>query len=303
MPRMIVDCDPGHDDAIALIVAHAYAEVLGVTTVAGNAPLVATTANALMLTALLGVDTPVHSGAAEALAGPAPHAQAVHGSSGLGGVTRIEHDRNVASTDAVGFLLDAPGPDDWIVALGPLTNLALAIERDPGWVRRIAGISIMGGSATVGNVTRVAEFNIWADPEAAVRVFGAGAELTMCGLNLTHQFRSTDAVTERLRRVDNPLAALAVESFDYLHARMAEFIGSRDAALHDPCAVFAVTHPELIRTEARAVGVETEGALTRGMTVVDQRVSRRRDPENVRVAYGIDSERAWDLTFAALGAS
>lgn len=303
MPRMIVDCDPGHDDAIALIVAHAYAEVLGVTTVAGNAPLVATTANALMLTALLGVDTPVHSGAAEALAGPAPHAQAVHGSSGLGGVTRIEHDRNVASTDAVGFLLDAPGPDDWIVALGPLTNLALATERDPGWVRRIAGISIMGGSATVGNVTRVAEFNIWADPEAAVRVFGAGAELTMCGLNLTHQFRSTDAVTERLRRVDNPLAALAVESFDYLHARMAEFIGSRDAALHDPCAVFAVTHPELIRTEARAVGVETEGALTRGMTVVDQRVSRRRDPENVRVAYGIDSERAWDLTFAALGAS
>ena len=303
MPRMIVDCDPGHDDAIALIVAHAYAEVLGVTTVAGNAPLVATTANALLMTALLGVDTPVHSGAAEALAGPAPHAQAVHGSSGLGGVTRIEHDRNVASTDAVGFLLEAPGPDDWIVALGPLTNLALAIERDPGWVRRIAGISIMGGSATVGNVTRVAEFNIWADPEAAVRVFGAGADLTMCGLNLTHQFRSSDAVTERLRRVDNPLAALAAESFDYLHARMAEFIGSRDAALHDPCAVFAVTHPELIRTEARAVGVETEGALTRGMTVVDQRVSRRRDPENVRVAYGIDAEGAWDLTLAALGAS
>ena len=303
MSRMIVDCDPGHDDAIALILAHEYAEVLGVTTVAGNAPLAATTANALMMTALLGVDTPVHSGAAEALAGPAPHAQAVHGSSGLGGVTRLEHDRVVAGTDAVGFLLDAPEPDDWIVALGPLTNLALAIERDPGWVDRVAGISIMGGSATVGNVTRVAEFNIWADPEAAARVFRAGADLTMCGLNLTHQFRSSDAVTDRLRSVDNPLAALATESFDYLHARMAEFIGSRDAALHDPCAVIAVTHPELLETRMRAVDVETEGALTRGMTVVDARVSRRRDPDNVRVAYGIDADRAWDLVFAALGAS
>ncbi len=303
MSRMIVDCDPGHDDAIALILAHEYAEVLGVTTVAGNAPLAATTANALMMTALLGVETPVHSGAAEALAGPAPHAQAVHGSSGLGGVTRLEHDRVVASTDAVGFLLDAPEPDDWIVALGPLTNLALAIERDPGWVDRIAGISIMGGSATVGNVTRVAEFNIWADPEAAARVFRAGADLTMCGLNLTHQFRSSDAVTDRLRGVDNPLATLAVESFDYLHARMAEFIGSRDAALHDPCAVIAVTHPELLETRMRAVDVETEGALTRGMTVVDARVSRRRDPDNVRVAYGIYADRAWDLVFAALGAS
>ena len=303
MHRMIVDCDPGHDDAIALILAHQHAEVLGITTVAGNAPLEATTANALMLTALLDVDTPVHSGASEALAGPAPHAQAVHGSSGLGGVTRIEHDRVVASTDAVGFLLDAPGPDDWIVALGPLTNLALAIERDPGWVRRIAGISIMGGSATVGNVTRVAEFNIWADPEAAARVFGAGAELTMCGLNLTHQFRSTDAITERLRGVDDPRATLAAQSFDYLHARMAEFIGSRDAALHDPCAVLAVTYPDLIDTETRAVDVETEGALTRGMTVVDQRISRRRDPGNVRVAYGIDADRAWELVFVALGAS
>ena len=303
MPRMIVDCDPGHDDAIALIVAHEYAEVLGVTTVAGNAPLAATTANALMITALLDVDTPVHSGASEALAGPAPHALAVHGSSGLGGVTRTEHDRAVAGTDAVGFLLDAPGPEDWIVALGPLTNLALAIERDPGWVRRIAGISLMGGSATVGNVTRVAEFNIWADPEAAARVFRAGADLTMCSLNLTQQFRSTDAIVERLRGEDNPLAVLAAESFDYLHGRMAEFIGSRDAALHDPCAVFAVTHPDLIDTEARAVDVETDGALTRGMTVVDQRVSRRRDPPNARVAYGIDAARAWDLVFAALGAS
>lgn len=300
---MIVDCDPGHDDAIALILAHAYAEVVGVTTVAGNAPLSATTTNALLIMALLGVDTPVHSGASEALAGPAPHAQAVHGSSGLGGVTRIEHDRTVDGTDAVGFLLDAPGPDDWIVALGPLTNLALAIERDPGWVRRVAGISIMGGSAGVGNVTRVAEFNVWADPEAAARVFRSGADLTMCGLNLTHQFRSSDAVTARLRDVDSPLAAFAVESLDYLHARMAEFIGSRDAALHDPCAVLAVTHPELIETEARAVDVETEGALTRGMTVVDQRVTRRRDPDNVRVAYRIDAATAMDVVLAALGVS
>lgn len=295
MTRVIIDCDPGHDDAIALMLAHRHAEVLGVTTVSGNAPLSETTANALMVTALLGVDTPVHAGAARPLVGEPLHAQGVHGASGLDGVSRIEHQRTVASDDAIDFLLDAPNRDDWIIALGPLTNLALVIERDPSWVQRIAGISIMGGSATVGNSTRVAEFNILADPEAAARVFQAGADLTMCGLNLTHQFRTTDATVSRLRKTGTSRARFAAEIFDYLHTRMADLTGEREAALHDPCAVLAVTHPELIETEPRAVDIELQGTLTRGMTVVDQRSTRRRDPDNARVAYGIDAERAMDL--------
>ena len=300
MTRMIIDCDPGHDDAVALLLAHRHAEVLGITTVSGNAPLSATTANALMVTALLDADTPVHAGAARPLVGEPRHAQIVHGASGLGGVEPTKHRRKVAGDDAVEFLLDASSRDVWIVALGPLTNLALAIERDPSWVRRIAGISIMGGSATVGNTTRVAEFNIFADPEAAARVFRAGARLSMCGLNLTHQLLTSDATVSRLRAVGTRRAEFAAQLLDYLHDRMADLVGAREAALHDPCAVLAVTHPALIETEPRAVDVELDGTLTRGMTVVDQRNSRQRDPANARVAYRIDADRAMDLVVGCM---
>jgi inosine-uridine nucleoside N-ribohydrolase len=301
MTQMIIDCDPGHDDAIALILAHQHADVLGITTVTGNAPLAATTANALTITALIGADTPVHRGASRPLVGEPKHAQAVHGESGLGGVTPLVHDRVVASEDAVDFLLEAAA-DVWIVAIGPLTNLALAIDRDPTWARRVAGISIMGGSTTIGNATRVAEFNVYADPEAAAKVFSAGAKLTMCGLNLTHQLRTSDMVIENLRAAKASRANFAVQVLEFLHARMADLSGRNEAILHDPCAVLAVTHPDLIETQPRVVDVEVAGKLTRGMTVVDQRVTRLRDQANVNVAYRIDAARAMDLVMKALGA-
>lgn len=300
--RLIVDCDPGHDDAIALALAHRHADVLGVTTVSGNAPLADTTANALMVTALLDAPVAVYAGAAKPLAGPAVHATAVHGETGLGGVRRVAHERVAASADAVTFLLDAAAPDVWIVAIGPLTNLALAIERDPGWSQRVAGIAIMGGSAGAGNATPAAEFNIFADPEAAAKVFASGAKLTMCGLNLTHQLQTTDATVARLQTVATPLASLAAQAFTHLHDRMEQFVGDRSAALHDPCAVLAVTHPHLLVTAPRRVDVETTGRLTRGMTVVDQRAGRRRLSPNVDVAYQIDADAAMALVLEALGA-
>ena len=301
MKRLIIDCDPGHDDAIAIILAQRHAEVLGITTVSGNAPLDAVTDNALLVTALLNVDTPVHVGAARPLVGDPIHAARVHGANGLGGVDRIEHGRTPASEDAVGFLLEAAAEDVWIVPIGPLTNIALAIERDPDWVHRIAGISLMGGSVDSGNATPKAEFNIFADPEAAAKVFASGANIIMCGLNLTHQLRTTDTTVERLRAMDKPLATFAAQVFDHLHNRMEELIGQRDAALHDPCAVLAVTHPHLIDAEPRAVAVETEGKLTRGMTVVDERVTRRRGAPTAQVAYGIDAAAAMELVLDALG--
>ena len=300
MKRMIIDCDPGHDDMVALILAHRHADVLGITTVSGNAPLAATTANALMVTALLDAETPVHAGAAKPLVGEPVHAAVVHGENGLAGVDRLPHDRVVASDDAVGFLLDAAAEDVWIVPLGPLTNIALAIERDPDWVRRIAGISLMGGSAGPGNATPTAEFNIFADPEAAARVFSSGADITMCGLNLTHQLRTDDAISARLHAVGSPAARLAAQAFDHLHDRMDVLIGQRDAALHDPCAVLAVTHPELLECEPRAVAVETKGELTRGMTVVDERITRRRNAPNAKVGYRIDSRVAMEVIVGAL---
>ena len=226
----------------------------------------------------------------------------VHGESGLGTVDRIPHSRHVASDDAVGYLLDAAAEDIWIVAIGPLTNLAHAIERDPTWTERIAGIAIMGGSAGVGNATPVAEFNIYADPEAAARVFESGVEVVMCGLNLTHQFLTDDGIAERLRAADVPTARFAAQICDDIHGRMESLTGRRTAALHDPCAVLAVTHPDLIETEARAVSVEVDGTLTRGMTVVDQRITRRPNAPNALVGYGIDAEKGMAQVLDALGA-
>ena len=301
MSRLIIDCDPGLDDAIALILAHRCAEVVGITTVSGNVPLTATTANALMLTALLDVDTPVHSGAAGPLVGEPTYAPHVHGESGMGDFEPPAHDRTAAGDDAVSYLLDAAAPDVWVVAVGPLTNVALAIERDPDWVKRIAGISVMGGSTTGGNVTAAAEFNIYADPEAAARVFASGADIVMCGLNLTHQVQTSDALVADLRAAGAPLARFAAQVFDFLHGVMEALLGERASALHDPCAVLAVTHPELFELVPRAVGVELTGSLTRGMTLVDERPGRLGAPANARVAYRIDAERAMGLVRKALG--
>ena len=306
--RMIIDCDPGHDDAVALLVAHAYAEVLGITTVSGNAPLEHTTRNALAVVELLGASTPVHSGAARPLVGEPRHATHVHGKDGLGGASLPALRSEVAGVDGAGFLIETTQAysDVWIVAMGPLTNVALALQRDASLVERIAGISIMGGSATVGNVTAAAEFNVWADPEAADVVFRSGARLRMCGLNLTHQLRTSDSIIAQLRAPGTVRADFVADLFEFLHQRMAGLIGVRTSALHDPCAVFAVTHPQLLEFRTHPVTVELQGAHTRGMTVVDQRGLRREglEPEQnkVEVAHELDAERAMALILEAIAA-
>ena len=299
--NVVVDCDPGHDDAIALMVAHRFAEVAGISTVCGNAPLADTTRNALALAELAGWETPVHAGAAAPLAGEPVHAAHVHGETGLGGAGLPEPLTTPASDDAVGFLLEASMRIDdlWIVAIGPLTNIAMAIGRDPGFAARLAGISIMGGSATAGNVTRAAEFNVWADPEAAAVVFRAGAPLRMCGLNLTTQLQSEDGLIPRLAG-RGPVPDLVARLFAFIHDRMQELVGERRAALHDPCAVLALTHPHLIRFEPRAVDVELAGEWTRGMTVVDERTLRRQDPPNAEVAYEIDAGAATEVVLESV---
>jgi inosine-uridine nucleoside N-ribohydrolase len=277
--------------------------VLGVTTVSGNAPLADTTRNALAVVELLGAKTPVHAGAARPLQAEPVHAALVHGANGLGGVELPPPVASVVSEDAVEFILEETRrvADTWLVPIGPLTNIAMALQRDPDLPDRIAGISLMGGSASVGNVTPIAEFNIWADPEAADIVFRCGALIRMCGLNLTHQLRTSDDLIEQITSHGTPLGSFVGGMFGYLHDRMADLMGERRAALHDPCAVLAVTHPELLEFEPRSVRIELKGELTRGMTVVDQRTTRRRDDPNVEVAFHIDAERAMRLVMASTG--
>ena len=299
--RIIIDCDPGHDDAIALILAHQHAEVIGITTVSGNVPLTLTTANALLVMEVIGRDTPVHAGASRPLVAKPVHASHVHGESGLGSVERIAHNRAPSSEDGIAFLLETATRDTGIVALGPLTNLAIAIQRDPEWVNRIAGIFLMGGSTDVGNVTTVAEFNIYADPEAADVVFRSGAQITMCGLNVTRQIMTTDYVIERLRTCGSRAAIFSVKVLTDLHAQLELLTGRREAALHDPCAVLSATHPNLFECTPRSVTVELDGTFTRGMTVVDQRQVPEFKHSNARVAYNVHASRAMEVILQSLG--
>lgn len=272
-PRIILDCDPGHDDAMAILLAGRHTELLGITTVSGNAPLPATTRNALLCAQLLELDVDVHAGADRPLVVAARYAPQIHGATGLDGPALPTLTRTVASNDAVGFIIDTVrrNADVWLVPIGPLTNIALALRQAPDIAERIAGISLMGGSSSVGNVTPVAEFNAWADPHAAAIVFGCGARLQMCGLNLTHQFTIDDETFAALDAMPGRAAGFAADLFRFYlnssHARS----GERRAPLHDPCAVLALTHPALLSGSEYSVTVETTGVLTRGMTVVDQR--------------------------------
>jgi inosine-uridine nucleoside N-ribohydrolase len=164
----------------------------------------------------------------------------------------------------------------------------------------LSGISIMGGSVGGGNVTAAAEFNIWADPEAADLVFRSGARIRLCGLNLTHQLKSDAALVERLAGSGSRCGAFAAQLLRFLHERMRALTGEPRAALHDPCAVLAVTHPELFQFEPRPLSVELTGTHTRGMTVVDERFSARDQAPQIEVAYALDARRALGLLLAAL---
>jgi inosine-uridine nucleoside N-ribohydrolase len=292
-PKMIIDCDPGDDDAVAILLAGRHADLVGITTVSGNVPLADTTRNALVVTQVLGLDVPVHAGASRPLvAEPAP-AHDVHGKTGLDGPALPPLGRKAAGTDASGFIIEAATRHDalWLVATGPLTNVALALRRDPEAMARLKGISLMGGSAGFGNRTAVAEFNILQDPEAADIVFRSGLPIRMAGLNLTHQIKATDADRAAIRSVGGAAAAFFADLLDFSAQTYASvYFGRRERPLHDPCAVLAVTHPELFRHAPRHVAVELRGEHTRGMTVVDERDLARPAAATAEVGYNVDAD-------------
>jgi inosine-uridine nucleoside N-ribohydrolase len=305
-PRILLDCDPGHDDAVAILVAAEFADLVGITTVAGNAPLDRTTYNACVMRDLLGLAAPVHSGAVRPLLAEPHPAAFVHGESGLDGADLPVPARGADSDDAVGFVIDTCRASEgtWLVPTGPLTNIGLALRAAPDLAGRIAGISLMGGG-TFGNRSYVAEFNIWADPEAAAIVFGCGAPLTMAGLDVTHQFIVTP---ERIASID----AIAGERSSRFAAVLADLFrffsmtyirrnrGMAGAALHDPLAVMAVTHPHLFESSERFVVVETRGEHTRGMTVIDRRPLYECPPPNCRVLERVDADAAWQVVVDAV---
>ena len=303
---LLLDCDPGLDDAIALLAAAHLGDLVGVTTVNGNVGIDHTTHNALAIVEAAGIDIPVHRGAARPLIAPTIDAAYVHGATGLGDVDLPTPTREPASNDAVAYICDTARSVDGLhlVAVGPLTNLALALQADPDLPSHLDGLTIMGGGAHAGNVTPVAEFNVWADPEAAAIVFRTFPMLTMVGLDVTHRVLMGPNDRDRMRAVDGPATRLAADLLDYAVTRAGEIAGRDGAPIHDASAVVSVVRPELFSGTNRPVDVELGGALTRGMTVVDERPGGRAGEgpaeANALVLYDADDRAVVDTIVDAV---
>jgi len=298
--KVILDCDPGIDDAFAIAFAcgHPGIELSGVTTVAGNVGLDRTTGNALAVLDFLGrADVPVAAGSPAPLLRPFADAHDVHGETGLGAATLRAARRGPVAAHAVDFLIErvagAPG-EVTLVATGPLTNIALAVRRYPPLAVQVADFVIMGGSAGRGNVTPAAEFNIACDPEAAAIVFGAGWRVTMAGLDVTHQARATAEVRDRLRalgRLGDELLLPGLRGYRSV-------AGGAGQPVHDVCALALVVAPGLFGCEPARVEVEVRGRWTSGMTVTDFGAAAA--DRNALVALSLDAPAFWDLVLGAL---
>lgn len=289
----LIDCDPGHDDAIALLLALASPEIelLGVTTVAGNQTLEKTTANALrVLEHADRGDVSVAAGADRPLVRDLFVAEYVHGESGLDGPVLPEPRGEPVAAHAVDFLAEriaASAHPVTLVPTGPLTNVALLLERRPDAAARLERIVFMGGAIAEGNVTPAAEFNVWADPEAAERVVSSGLDVTMIGIDVTHKALMTPAHGELLRATGKTGALVAdlLAFFNRFHAETYGFDGS---PIHDAVAVAHVIRPGLVETAHRHVAVECESTLCRGRTVVDLWRRTGNEP-NCHVGVDIDA--------------
>jgi inosine-uridine nucleoside N-ribohydrolase len=302
---VLIDCDPGHDDAMALLLALASPELelLGVTTVHGNQTLDKTTANALRVLEFAGRgDVPVAAGADRPLVREPRVAAHVHGETGLDGPDLPPPAGAPATGHAVDFLADRlrmSGGPVTLIPTGPLTNIALLLAHHPDVVGDIERIVLMGGAIAEGNVTPAAEFNIWVDPEAAARVFASGLDVTMVGLDVTHRALMTPDHAERLKAAGR-VGAMVAELWAFYHrwhTRIYDFPGT---PVHDALAVAHVIDDGLLRTERRNVEVDCASELCRGRTVVDLWQISGREP-NAHVGVEVQGAAFLDLLVERIG--
>ena len=292
---LVIDCDPGVDDAIAILLALASPEVelLALTTVAGNLPLETTTRNALRVLALAGrEDVPVAAGAARPLVVRRDRdAAVVHGKDGLGGAPAQESSAAVVPMHAVDLLAEILERSDepvLVAPVGPLTNIALLAALRPELLPRLGRVAVMGGADGTGNVTPAAEFNIWFDPESAARAFDAGLDLTMVGLNVTRAAMIGDSEVDEIRGTGR-IGAVAAAMLDHYLDWQVKLYGYRGVAVHDALAVATLIRPELVTTIDALVTVDTTAGPARGMTLVDRHRWDGQEP-NARVAATVDRD-------------
>ncbi|MHB8469363.1 MAG: nucleoside hydrolase [Gaiellaceae bacterium] len=298
---ILIDCDPGHDDAIAILLALASPEVelRGVTTVAGNQTLDKTTRNALKVLELAGrADIPVAAGADGPLVRKLRTAAHVHGESGLDGPMLPEPAARPVEAHAADFLADLIEPGVVLVPTGPLTNVALMLERHPDVKERLGRIVWMGGAIGEGNVSPAAEFNAFVDPEAAALVFGSGIPVTMIGLDVTHMALFTRAHAERLRGAGT-IGRVVAELSDFFQRFHELRYGMNGSPIHDALAVGHVIDPTLVTTLHTNVEIETSSQFCDGRTVVDRWLTTV-GPRNADVGVDVDAGRFLELLVGRL---
>ncbi len=274
MAHFIIDCDPGHDDAVAIVMAARHLDVVGITTVYGNSTVENTTRNAMAILDAAGLEhIPVAMGAGEPIKGSLHSGAGIHGKTGLDGGNFTASVREPDVRAAADFINDMSKEYNDLVVIGiaPETNLAVALTTFPELASRIAGFSLMGGSTHIGNATAAAEFNIFADPEAAEIVFRSGVPITLAGLNVTTTFGVSERQVAELRAARSHLTRELGGALSFYLSRQRAFYDRPYAPLHDVCAVIPFSHPGLINHVPMHVAVECQGQHTRGMTVCDQR--------------------------------
>ena len=326
MTKIILDCDPGHDDAIAMLLAwgNPDIELLGVTTVAGNQTLEKVTTNARALAAVGSITgVPFAAGASRPLVGPQLIPEEIHGDSGLDGpqlpAPGVELDSRHAILLIADILTEQPDKSVTLVPTGSLTNIALFARTYPDLVERVAGVTLMGGGHHTGNMTPAAEFNILADPEAAQIVFEAQWPVTMVGLDVTHKVLATPDRMEQLKKVNTDVSQFIAELVEFFGGSYMKERRYPGPPMHDPLAVAAVADPQVLTTVRAPIQVETKGEFTRGQTVVDLRRTwnpdQAEDPSALGIAddyeadahgvrhhvgIDVDADRFWDLLTSAL---
>lgn len=301
--KIIIDTDPGQDDAAALMLAFASGEeleILGITTVAGNVPLRLTSRNARIVCELCGrTDIPVYEGADRPIERKLVTAEHVHGKTGLDGAELEEPTMAVQSQHAVDFIVETlrrePAGSVTLCTLGPQTNVALALKKAPDIAPRIRELVMMGGGFFEGgNITPAAEFNIYVDPQAVEVVFGAGIPVVMMPLDVTHQLLTTKARVARIASIGSRPSQVMVEWLQFFERFDEEKYGSDGGPLHDPTVIAYLLKPELFSGRHCNVEIETQSELTMGMTVVDWWRVSGREP-NVQVMRGVDADGFFDL--------
>jgi inosine-uridine nucleoside N-ribohydrolase len=308
----IIDCDPGLDDVMAILLGARTLDLVGITVVHGNAPLAATLRNARQVLELAGLEhIPLAAGMDRPLVRMPHHALEIHGERGLGGPLLPEPRLAVHEQHAVDFIIAQSHRVSGLhlVPVGPLTNIAAALLRDPTLPERIAQICLMGGSISGGNSTAAAEFNIYADPEAAHIVFTSGIPIKMVGLNVTRQVPATPDRRAQVRALGSRTALAAAEMLDFFSLQVQRIFGLPGGAMHDPLAVAALLDPRIATFQPMHVAVELRGEHTYGMTVCDGRAvrpggaeagNRRVFPPNAEVAVAVEPELFWDLFLGVL---